>query len=101
MRLIDADELIETLDNAINMMAAVAENFGLVDDPEIEMELKAYRDIRNGVSQMPTIKPERKTGKWLGDVCSECGSERAWYGSQPDYCPDCGSYNRGEQDEIN
>ena len=31
-----------------------------------------------------------KTGKWIGDKCSVCGEERAWYGCNPSYCPDCG-----------
>ena len=34
---------------------------------------------------------EPKTGHWIGDKCSKCGNERAWYGDNPDYCPDCGA----------
>ena len=42
-----------------------------------------------------------KTGKWIGDKCSVCGEERAWYGCNPSYCPHCGSRmeNGGEDDE--
>lgn len=42
----------------------------------------------NDIMRFPSIKP--KTGRWIGDKCSRCGNERAWYGGQPDYCPDCG-----------
>ena len=31
-----------------------------------------------------------KIAKWIGDKCSNCGQERAWYGDNPAYCPDCG-----------
>ena len=41
---------------------------------------------------------DRPTGKWVGDKCSICGTERAWYGGQPDYCPDCGAKMRGEEE---
>ena len=34
---------------------------------------------------------DRPTGHWIGDKCSVCGEERAWYGCNPAYCPDCGS----------
>lgn len=53
-------------------------------------------------------QPERKTGRWEiyvismidgeGCRCSECGFEGAPYW---DFCPNCGSYNGGEQDEHN
>ena len=46
----------------------------------------------------PTIEPDRKTGRWIGDVCSVCGEERAWYGNNPPYCPNCGSYNGGDEE---
>lgn len=57
--------------------------------------------------------PERKKGKWIDDgtelgcCCSECGVtlDDYFYGSlheiclskMPNYCPNCGSYNRGEE----
>lgn len=65
-------------------------------------------------------EPERKKGEWIIKdnpgtgwyrvTCSECGedvtSTAPCIGFYPnakvtwDYCPDCGSYNGGEQDEI-
>ena len=63
------------------------------------------------VEDMPTIEPERKTGKWIkhsighehtpwGFDCSECGE---WFvvGEEAikkyKYCPNCGADMRGEQ----
>lgn len=59
-------------------------------------------------------QPERKKGKWILDddgipaICSECGTNwindyvdsRELYitGKIPNYCPECGSDNRGEQE---
>lgn len=65
-------------------------------------------DVRQSLSTMPSAQPERKKGKWIlecdaegeGDNlyrCPECGCN---YSCQeydiPNFCPNCGSYNRGE-----
>ena len=62
--------------------------------------------IKGIVDGMPTIEPERKTGKWIDQItCSECGWEmfddvvcspnRVWF----PYCPNCGSkMEEGEQE---
>ncbi len=42
---------------------------------------------------------DRPRGEWIGDKCSICGTERAWYGDTPDFCPDCGADMRGEDEE--
>lgn len=68
-RLIDADALMEILTTAIRNMKGMAKFIGAEDDPEIQMAIKAYTDIADGVKNMPTIEPERKTGKWI--PCSE------------------------------
>lgn len=38
----------------------------------------------------------RLRGEWFGDKCSICGTERAWYGDTPNFCPDCGADMREE-----
>lgn len=43
------------------------------------------------ISTIPSVAPLPKIGHWIGDKCSECGEERAWYGNNPPYCPDCGT----------
>ena len=48
-----------------------------------------------GCSQIRSLKElpsaDRPRGYWIGDKCSVCGEERAWYGSNPPICPDCGA----------
>ena len=43
----------------------------------------------------------QRTGRWKRGVCSECKynwGEDALLASVPNYCPNCGSFNGGEQD---
>lgn len=102
-RLIDGDELMEMLTTAIRNMKGVARFLDAENDPEIQMEIKAYTDIANGVKDMPTIEPERKTGKWLPDnnnyieerfICSVCGKsykvDTCMGKPMWDFCP-CGA----------
>ena len=101
MRPIDADALMEILTTAIRNMEGVAKFIGAEDDPEIQMEIKAYTDIANGVKDMPTIKPQRKKGNWVGiddepcEVweCDVCGCICEDWMGKPTYnfCPNCGA----------
>lgn len=38
---------------------------------------------------------KRKTGIWMGSVCSECGNSTSFY-YDCDFCPHCGADMRGE-----
>ena len=58
MRLIDADELLKKMDLAIAMMERTMIALDIEDDAEAQMELKAYKDIRNGINDEPTVHPE-------------------------------------------
>ena len=62
-RLIDADELERILESAINIMKAGAAILGITDDPEVQMEIKAYTDILNGVREQPTIIGAERNGE--------------------------------------
>ena len=94
MRLIDGDALID-----IGWSASEAlEANGQIDAYERGMD-KVIRFVKS----MPTIEPERKKGEWIEDgyydlpcVCSYCGTEgeRKW-----NFCPNCGSDMRGDDDE--
>ena len=65
-RLIDADELMELLTTAIRNMEVVAKFLNAEDNPEIQMGIKAYKNITNCVKDMPTIESEPQ---WI--PCSE------------------------------
>ena len=99
MRLIDADALLMNMNLAIAILEGTMKNLGLQDDAECQMELKAYRDIRDGIKDEPTIEPiaERETttitiGRTKGSVtmwyeCDACGEPI----DQNDcYCRKCG-----------
>lgn len=56
------------------------------------------------IENLPPAKPQRSRGRWesyltdgLKYKCSECGSRFTipWH-----FCPNCGSDNRGEDDET-
>ncbi len=59
MRLIDANVLENELQQAIALQEAMAKTLGIDDDEAIQAELKAYRDILNGVKEQPTISEEK------------------------------------------
>ena len=76
-----------------------------------EYNVRSIAAIRN----LPSVQPERKRGKWnITDAyphnvyCSECNTRFAqthwavWEdGSLPrNFCPNCGAYMGGEQDET-
>ena len=95
MRLIDADLLIQ-------------ENANIIDCDIIHPK---YEDtLREIIERAPTVINLRENvrGEWLhtGDgsynhsgyyMCSECG---ATYVTGENFCSNCGSYNRGENNET-
>ena len=61
-RLIDGDELFKQMNTAIAMMSGMMKVIGAEDDEGMQMELKAYRDIRDGIKDCDTvIEAEGKT----------------------------------------
>ena len=69
MRLIDADVLENQLEEAISLQGIMA--LALGTDDEIEAEIKAYKDILNGVKEQTTIPYDMK---WNPD-CEDCKPE--------------------------
>ena len=55
-------------------------------------------NIAEELRKLPAVKPERKTGRWIDDNCSECG-QYVYHGDARNFCPNCGADMRGEQDE--
>ena len=101
MRLIEADALIEALDSFIL-------------DETTDVHGDTVREI---LERLPTIE-ERKTGKWYKPNgvlppehfgrhrCSICDAfaMHDWKHHREqltDYCPNCGSYMRGDKHETN
>lgn len=91
MRLIDADALMDKTDDRYSLG---------------EIGRRERDDIINALEFAPTIKPEpRKKGKWIyydpnGFKCSRCGGylEIGCGDVKMNFCPNCGSYNRGEEE---
>ena len=54
-RLIDGDALFKQMNTAIAMMSGMMKVIGAEDDDEMQMELKAYRDIRDGIKDCDTV----------------------------------------------
>ena len=102
MRVIDADALMDILaDRLIKVSERYGVNSGVAGAVSGAMRL---------VEVQPTIELEQKKGKWLdpsreGIVsfssayaeCSECG-KKIYFGRMINFCPNCGSYNGGEQE---
>ena len=68
MRLIDADALEKIMTDAIMIQEKIAVELEIEKDEGVQMELKAYRDILNGVKEQPTIPFDMK---WNPD-CEDC-----------------------------
>ena len=75
---------------------------------------EAYLQYESDVNAIRSLQaqPERKKGKWvevtdgicIWKVCDQCGEKPLWNEWRTDrdesnYCPNCGSYNGGEQDD--
>lgn len=60
MRLIDADALEKIMTDAIMIQEGMAAALGIENDEGVQMELKAYRDILQGVKDQPTIRMENQ-----------------------------------------
>ena len=68
MRLIDGEVLEQILQNAITLQKEMAKNFDIEDDPEVQMEIKAYTDILQGIKEQPTIEPEPLSDAYMKAV---------------------------------
>ena len=84
-----------------------------------ELDNGTFYDIPSKIEYLPSAQPERKKGKWIekeviheveastaidewqSAKCSVCGKYHTtpylYYFDDFNYCPNCGSYNGGEQ----
>lgn len=94
MRLIDADEFIEALEDLYQQAGW--------DRREVHFSLA---DTICNLDMMPTVEAEPvRHGKWIGgDECSACGhhgcASDIWNGCANQYCPNCGAKMDAEEDE--
>ena len=96
---IEALKAQEVKTDSISRQDAI-DAFGLAAD----IQHAGEKTIRQILSEVPSAQPEQsepKTGRWIEDDaemfvrCSECGESNDYIS---DFCPNCGSYNGGEQD---
>ena len=114
MRTIDADALMADLEKWLKHIDST--------HPQEDNAIPPMEDIIVStlmtIEEQPTIEPQRMRGRWIGCgnsdhwKCSVCGTRAAFWFSEEsssemdldmsewlsDFCPNCGSYNGGEQD---
>lgn len=88
--------------STINREAAIRNLTAIIIQQEGK-PLIHWEEVRKMLETMPEAQPERKKGYWIdvdphGDSglafeCSECGEINL---RESDYCPNCGSYMKGE-----
>lgn len=122
MRTIDADALTASLKKSADICRDwIQECINIKDDVTqrvAEQSLLTFTECYLRIEKMPTIEPQRMRGRWIGCgnsdhwKCSVCGTRAAFWFSEEtssewewdmsewlsDFCPNCGSYNGGEQD---
>ncbi len=97
-----------TMDDLIRRDDALAVFSDAVDkDGEVLFEASEYSEYK-AIEALPSVEPERKPGRWIGDFCSECGvSKYNWFlvvsrDSAPfgtwNFCPHCGAKMEVEHD---
>ena len=86
-----------TKDDLISRQAAIDATWF---EPSYTDPLNVLTEVRDRLKALPSAQPERKKGKWIPYLpeglrykCSECGSR---YDTPWHFCPNCGSYNGGE-----
>ena len=62
----------------------------------------SYKSVCDAINGLPSVEPERKTGKWIVEedcegktrncICDQCGHETGDYTwENPNYCENCGA----------
>ena len=91
MRAIDGDEMTLTLSSPIT-----EEQFDAIADVDFDNTDRIWFHTKHG-KDVEFVK--RKKGKWIEDLCSECGCY-VYHGDMRNFCPKCGAkMNGGNQNE--
>lgn len=93
-------------DDAISRQAAIEEIARWIGYIDEDMILR----IQTGLKKLPSVQPERKTGRWIKNqrksmfhiepvyICSCCREQEAWGEMElSNYCPNCGAKMEGEE----
>lgn len=111
MRLIDGDELYQKVvgynGGAVDKTVAkrLIDQMPTVDavSRQAVIDLCDWYDnpsMHDDLEKLPSAQPERKRGEWIKDgnkwMCDKCGE--LVYDDDHNFCPNCGSYNGGEED---
>ena len=68
--------------------------------------VRPYHEVWQAVKKLPSVEPERKTGKWVDGKCNRCGTHAPFWEMATtyycsDYCPNCGSSMEGKDGSCN
>lgn len=104
-------EVIDTIHKTIYGFFDIADDDSEepINDKD-ELLLTINKAISNAVKALPSVKPQRSRGKWIQTKddcdgvnfydfsfeCSKCGKEQSF---KSNYCPNCGAYMRGEDND--
>lgn len=62
-------------------------------------------EIKEDVEHLPSVTPQRPKGKWIHKMqvmsnpyTEQCSVCKEWQKDKTKYCPNCGSYNGGEEE---
>ena len=87
---------------------ALTEYWHSIEDmhKSLDGETAVYVDCKVIIRNLPSSEPQRKKGKWINHdnsrECPFCHTEWNYFDNEVEwfnYCPNCGSDNRGESDD--
>lgn len=85
------EEALEILDKKLKkMMTDYQEYLEHTGEP-----LKEHEKWLHALNMAIEALRERPKGRWVNGICTECGQVDF---SKPNFCPNCGSDNRGEEE---
>lgn len=103
---IDRNEVIELLEDEMKAYHNAKDDARVTEDFRMCFKY-ATNLLKDMIYRIKEIPSKRETGHWTfnpesypeGDInghyeCDQCG---AWVREKTKYCPDCGSYNGGEE----
>ena len=84
--IISRQDVINTIDNEFNVAGYIDESF---------------ESVKKVIKNIPSAQ---KTGRWINGYCSECGEHAPYWSMattdyKSDYCPKCGAYMKGEEND--